>query len=72
MKINAKILEEVKGVKSAEELKTLLESKNVTLTDEQTKELFSKIHADALADEDLEQVVGGLSLYRRLDPPNFK
>ncbi len=37
MKIERKTLEEVRGAKSAEELKTLLEGKNITLTEAQAE-----------------------------------
>lgn len=64
MKIERKTLEEVRGAKSAEELKTLLEGKNITLTEAQAEELFAKL---PLNDDELEQVAGGISLHKRVE-----
>ena len=69
MKIERKTLEEVRGAKSAEELKTLLEGKNITLTEAQAEELFAKL---PLNDDELEQVAGGISLHKRVDFPSRK
>lgn len=69
MKIERKTLEEVRGAKSAEELKTLLEGKNITLTMAQAEELFAKL---PLNDDELEQVAGGISLSRRVEFPPRK
>lgn len=71
MKISEEILAEVKNAKSADELKALLGEKNIVLTDAQSEELFTKLKANELTDEDLEQVSGGLWLHRRLDQPPF-
>ena len=69
MKIERKTLEEVRGAKSAEELKTLLEGKNITLTEAQAEELFAKL---PLNDDELEQVAGGISLHKRVEFPPHK
>ncbi len=69
MKIERKTLEEVRGAKSAEELKTLLEGKNIALTMAQAEELFAKL---PLSDDELEQVAGGISLHKRVDFPPRK
>ena len=69
MKIERKTLEEVRGAKSAEELKTLLEGKNITLTEAQAEELFAKL---PLNDDELEQVAGGISLDKRVEFPPRK
>ena len=69
MKIERKTLEEVRGAKSAEELKTLLEGKNITLTEAQAEELFAKL---PLNDDELEQVAGGISLHKRVECPPRK
>lgn len=69
MKIERKTLEEVRGAKSAEELKILLEGKNITLTEAQAEELFAKL---PLNDDELEQVAGGISLHKRVEFPPRK
>lgn len=69
MKIERKTLEEVRGAKSAEELKTLLKGKNIALTMAQAEELFVKL---PLSDDELEQVAGGISLHKRVDFPPRK
>ena len=69
MKIERKTLEEVRGAKSAEELKTLLEGKNITLTEAQAEELFAKL---PLNDDELEQVAGGIALHKRVEFPPRK
>ena len=71
-KLDEKLLAKAKNAKSVQELTALLAEEQITATPEQVEALFQKLRSDAeaLSDEDLADVAGGvLSWGRRFNNP---
>ncbi len=73
-KLDGKLLAKARNAKSVQELTALLAEEKITATPEQVEALFRKLRTDAeaLSDDDLADVAGGvLSWGRRFDDPPF-
>lgn len=72
-KLDGKLLAKARTANSVQELAAFLAEEQITAAPEQVEALFQKLRSDAeaLSDEDLADVAGGLSWGRRFDDPPF-
>ncbi|MDO4338246.1 MAG: Nif11-like leader peptide family RiPP precursor [Eubacteriales bacterium] len=61
IKLTKEQLEKAKQAKSAEELLALAKENGIELTEEKARAFYGKLSSEELADEELENAVGGMS-----------